>query len=130
MKRILDMMAIVSGIVGLVGIAVNGAPLTPENASVQMARALLVLTFVVVPYVLARAMEKVMPGHAHTNSQNVRPLPHHSVRPFEQETSPTPFFDYFFQAGSAQDWQAPTTVDARIRRFPGRTQRTGKQPSR
>ena len=130
MKRILDMMAIVSGVLGLVGIAVNGAPLTPENASVQMARALLVLTFVVVPYVVARTMEKVTPDHANKNSQNVRTLPYHSVRPFEQETSPTPFFDYFFQAGSAQNWRAPTTVDAPVRRFPGRAQRTGKQSSK
>ena len=130
MKRIFDIMAIVSGVLGLGSMVFNGAPLTPENASVQMARALLVLTFVVVPYVLARAVEKVTLDHANKNSQNVRPLPYHSVRPFEQQTSPTPFFDYFFQAGSAQDWQTPMTVDDRVRKFPGRAQRTGKQPFR
>jgi hypothetical protein len=127
MKRVFDMVAIASGMLGLAAIVVNSAPLTAENASVHVARALIVMTFVVVPYLIARTLEKV-------DFETLKNRLLHFWSKYRKQSSgtqdasaPTPFFDYFFQPDSGQEWQSAPLTSMPARKLPGRQAPRGQE---
>ena len=109
MKTIFDMLAIVSGMIGLGGLVFQGMPLTPENASLQSARAIVVVAFVVIPYFIARAIEKM--EISTKNKRNAGFFLPRSTNKAEQIPLDTLFFDYFFKPVTSPDWQPPTAMD-------------------
>ena len=112
MRSFFDLFAIVSGVLGLIALVVHGTPLTPENVPLQATRALMVLTFVLVPFCLARALEKfdISAPLAWLRNQRAAtrtiPLP-----PNAQPEPETLFFDYFFLPNSAQEWDGEPSLD-------------------
>lgn len=116
MKSLFDLFAIASGLIGLGGLVFHGAPLTPENASMQGARAIIVVAFVVIPYFMARAVEKfdLKVQNKQTASFFKRPV----VNKAEQVPLDTLFFDYFFKPVTSPDWQSPTMIDRPKRELP------------
>jgi hypothetical protein len=98
-------MAIISGIIGLGGIALAEAPSTAENASLMIAKVAIIMAYVLIPCFIARALEYVT---ARPQTKLLKPplkLEHH--RFFEPQASQTEesYFDYFFLPDSAHDWQ-------------------------
>lgn len=105
MKGLLDLVALLGGIFGLGGMLFNGTPLTAETATLYIARAMIVMAFVVVPFYMARAIEKVH-AEAGTNKPDSSTHPDlRSSRKGQTAETPTPFFDYFFLPGSAREWK-------------------------
>ena len=113
MTRLFDLLAIMSGLLGLTAMVWHGTPLTPENASMQATRAIIVLTFVVVPFCIARAYEKVNVAAPLTRLRNRQKARRHTQVQQIPAAPDTLFFDYFFQPGSAQDWEAGERVEVR-----------------
>jgi hypothetical protein len=104
MKDPFYFVTIVAGVMGLAAILVGGAPLMPENASLQTARAVTVIALVVIPYCMARAIEKVAPKVPARWMPRLRPIKWGRGRKRQPVRSETLFFDYFFLPGSARDW--------------------------
>ncbi|MCB0190018.1 MAG: hypothetical protein KDE31_37360 [Caldilineaceae bacterium] len=110
MKTIFDVLAILSGIVGLGNIAFHASTLTPENASMQSARILTVIAFVLVPYLVARAIEK-----ADIKMPSIRLMPARERQVVLQNKpapAQTPYFDYLFQVDKSGEWA--TSVAAQM----------------
>lgn len=111
MKGLLDLVAILSGVFGLAAMIFGGPSLTPETASLYTARAAIVVAFVIIPFFMARAIEKL---HAQPEVTEFLPVPMRKPRPaqemqqLESSQSETSYFDYFFQPGSGQEWQTTT----------------------
>lgn len=116
MKSLFDMLAIVSGLIGLGGLVFHGVALTPENASLQSARAIMVVAFVVIPYFMARALEKV--DIKVKSKHNSGFFKHRATNKAEQVPLDTLFFDYFFKPVTSPDWQAPTIMDKPNKKSP------------
>ncbi len=109
MKKLLDLAAIVSGVIGMGSLLVNWGTLTPENATMQGARAIIVLALVLVPYFVARAVEK-----SSFSMPVPRILPVRARHP--QHATQTSYFDYLFQPGSADDWSSTRIANMPSRR--------------
>jgi hypothetical protein len=104
MKDPFYFVTVVAGVMGLAAILVGGAPLTPENASLQTARAVIVIALVVIPYCMAGAIEKVAPKVPARWLPHLRPIKWGRRRKRQPVQTETLFFDYFFLPDSARDW--------------------------
>ena len=126
MKTIFDMLAIFSGIIGLGSIAFDASTLTPENAAMQSARAIIVIAFVLVPFLIARAIEK-----AEIKMPTIRLMPARErqiVRQNKPAAMQTTYFDYFFQADASNDWANSTSpqtpVESPVKKTVGNSRTT------
>ena len=115
MKGIFDLLAVVFGSVGLAAMALGGAPLTAENAMLQAARALIVIAFVMVPFCMGRALEQLDLTALANLVKQLRQWGLTYKRQPQAQESATLFFDYFFQPGSAQEWESANPMTMRVK---------------
>lgn len=113
MKKVFDLLAILSGVIGLGWLLLQMGDLTAENAVIQGARAMMVMASVVVPFVVARAMEKFSLSLPLPRIMPPRTRP---TTPAAKASKPTTYFDYFFQPGSADDWRSTHVAALQNRR--------------
>jgi hypothetical protein len=129
MKGLLDLVAILSGVFGLAGLMFAGAPLTPESAPLYTARAAMVIAFVVIPFFMARAIEKL---HVPTRMSDLLPIlvgkqrRVREIQLLEANEAETTYFDYFFQPGSAQEWMTTSRNSPTMRNTTDGNESTGQ----
>jgi hypothetical protein len=118
MKGLLDLVAILSGVFGLAALMFSSTTMTPESAPLYTARTVIVIAFVVIPFFMARAIEKF---HAQPAVNDFPPMQARKQRnlkelqQLESQQGEMSYFDYFFQPGSGQEWASTSRNTSSMR---------------